>query len=291
MRRFVLLSTGFGIFSIILVLMSGRAEEKSVKQAKETPKSISAKLPSSLDTFFPPKAQQPTFLFRMLGLSTSFSGIVADLLENDLQHAKANFERFKAQYIEISKLVPQWGSNFPVGPVEELGTALKTGDKGKLMAAYEEAAKVCMKCHIAYMPMVQQKYHWGDFYAISINDPLTNKEVGFSQLMDYLDANFAGISVTVERGEREKAQRHLQGFNARFQALKEICSYCHDTDRKYYVDESVQALIDKLGEALSGSSVDPKVVEPLRQRIGMESCFKCHLVHVPAAFAKFQLAK
>ncbi len=119
----------------------------------------------------------------------------------------------------------------------------------------------------------------------------SKEQVTFSRLMQYLDANFAGISISVERGDKEVAQRQLQGFSARFQAMKETCGSCHDTERKYYVDENVQTLIDKLGQALAGSSVDPKAVESLRQGIGMESCAKCHWVHIPAAYAKFSSAK
>jgi len=86
----------------------------------------------------------------------------------------------------------------------------------------------------------------------------------FTRLMQYLDANFAGISVNVERGDKEAAARHLRGFDARFQALKETCRSCHDAEKKYYVGESVQTLINQLGQALNESSVDPKVAEPLR---------------------------
>jgi hypothetical protein len=144
---------------------------------------------------------------------------------------------------------------------------------------------------MAIVSIVQQKYHWGDFYAIKVKDSLSNEDVDFTRLMQYLDANFAGINVSVERGDKETAQKHVQGFDARFQAMKETCRSSHDTERKYYVDESVQALIRQLGQALNGSSVDPKVVEPLRQRIGVESCIARHRVHAPAAFTQLQSSK
>ena len=288
MKRFTSLWIGVIVLAIVLGSTAGQAQQKGKsKQARGTLKTVSGQIPSSLDAFYPPKAKQPIFLFGMLGLGTSFSSIAADLMENDPQHAKADFERLKAQYGEISKLVPEWKKEYPMGPVEELGKAFVTGDRGKVMAAYEKVGMVCHNCHVSTMPRVQQKYHWGDFYATNVRDPLSQEQITFTRLMQYLDANFAGISVSVERGDTEAAQKQLQGFNARFQAMKETCGSCHDSERKYYVDESVQALIDKLGQALDGSSIDPNVVEPLKQRIGMESCIKCHWVHVPAAFVKF----
>jgi cytochrome c556 len=227
----------------------------------------------------------------MMGLATSGNGIFVDLLENDFENAKANFEKFKAQYKEVSKLVPEWEKEFPMAPVNELGAALKTGDQGKVMGAAEKLGKVCRNCHEVNMPKVQQKYHWGNFSGIRVKDSLTNEEVDFTQLMQSLDMNFAGISVDVEQGQRENAQKQFQGFNAGFQMLKITCKNCHGPERKYYVDDNMQALVDKLGQALSETSIDPKVVGELSQGIGMESCFKCHLVHVPAAFAKSQWAK
>ncbi len=254
-------------------------------------KTISISVPSSLDTLYPPKAAQPLYLFRMLELGTRFSAIAADLSEKKFHEAVASFELFKTQYAEVSKLVPEWQRYYSRSPVDGLQAALKTGDPSKIMGAYERVGKVCHDCHAAYMPIVQQKYHWGDFKAVSVKDPLSKEDVDFTRLMQYLDANFAGISVSVERGDKEAAARHLQGFDARFQAMKETCKGCHDTEGRYYIDKSVQTLIDQLGQALNGSSVDPKMAEPLRQRIGMEGCIKCHWVHVPAAFAQIQSAK
>ena len=93
------------------------------------------RLPSSLDRFYPPKAEQPIYLFRMFGLGGLFSGIASDLVENDLQGARDVFEKFRTEYVEISKLVPEWKKGYPMGPVEGLGAALKLGDRKKVMAA------------------------------------------------------------------------------------------------------------------------------------------------------------
>ena len=179
----------------------------------------------------------------------------------------------------------------PDGPVEELGKALMTTDRARVMAAYEKVGMVCHSCHMNTMPRAHQKYHWGNFTAVNASDPLSKEQVTFTRLMQYIDANLAGIAVSVKRGDKEIAQRQFQGFNARFQAMKETCNSCHDSERKYYVNESVQASIDQLGQALSGSSIDPKAVEPLMANIGTESCLKCHWVHVPPAFAQMQSEK
>ena len=173
-------------------------------------------------------------------------------------------------------------------PLNDLGVALKTGDPGKVMAAFEPVGKVCSDCHLANQSRVYYKYHWGDFHGIKIMDPLTQQEVSFAQLMLFLETSFTGIAVNLEQGQKENALKQFQGFQARFQAMEETCMNCHDTERHYYVDQSVKAMIDKLGQALDASPVDPKQIRMLTQGIGMESCFKCHLVHVPAAAAQMR---
>jgi len=290
MRKLLLQSAAVLTILIFGLASSGSQAQKKGRreQGKETLKNISAPLPSSLDALFPPNAGQPIYLLKMMELGTSFTGIVVDLFEDDVQNAVANFEKFKSQYFEISKMVPEWEKDYPQGPVEELGVALRIGDQGKIMAAYEKTGNVCHECHVTNMVRVQQKYHWQDFGAIKVKDPLTNEVVDYRRLMQGLVANFMGIIVDVQEGQRENAQKQFQGFKARFQAMEDNCQECHGTEeRKYYVDNSVQDLVAKLGKALKESSIDPKVVETLVQAIGMENCFNCHLVHLPAAYAKY----
>ena len=274
-------------FIFLLLGMSVAAGFGFTVHAEEKVSKVSAdRLPAALDAFYPPKAQKPVHLLRMIGLGGLFAGIASDLAEHDLQGAKDVFAKFKTEYVEMSKLVPEWKKEYPMKPVEELGAALKLGDPRKAMPAFGKLGDVCHNCHVKYMPLAQQKYHWGDFSTIKAKDPLSNEEVPFARLKQYLDASFSGIALNIERGQKERALKQVQGFNARFQTLKTICGRCHTEERKYYVDEGVQGLIDKLGQTLGNPSTDPKAAMELVQRIGMESCHKCHLVHYPAAAAK-----
>ncbi len=287
------------LIAILAVLIFGLAycssqaqKKESHQQEEEALKALSAPPPGSLDALYPPNAEQPIYLFKMMELGTSFTGIVVDIFEDDVQNAKNNFERFKTQYVDVSKLVPEWKKDYLPGPVEELGKALKTGDQDEVMAAYEKVSNICHDCHIVNMVKVQQKFHWQDFRTIKVKDPLTDELVDYRRLMQGLVTNFMGIIVDVQEGQRENAQKQFQGFKARFQAMEDTCEECHGTEeRKYYVDDSVQDLINKLEQALSGSSIDPKTVETLSHAIGMENCFNCHLIHLPAAYAKYQWEK
>lgn len=242
-------------------------------------------LPAALDDLYPPRAKEPIFLIKMIGLTESFGGILSDLSENDLPNALANFQKFKAQYGELSGLVPEWKSLYPSAPVEELGFSLKAGDQNKVLAAVEKVGGVCTACHVENMARVQYRYGWPDFSKIRAKDPLTGEEVNLHELMIFLDINFTGIGANIEQGQAENAQKQFQGFKARFETMAGTCQECHAQDeRKYYVDDSVRVMMEELGKAVAGSS--PERAGKIVMGIGMESCHKCHLVHIPAAFAQ-----
>ncbi len=242
-------------------------------------------LPIALQDFYPPKAQGPVYLIKMIGLAESFGGFLGDLFENDLENVLASFQKFKAQYVELSGLVPDWKSLYPLAPLDELWSSLKAGDQGRVMAAVEKVGGVCTTCHVEYMAPVQFRYGWPDFRKIKTKDPLTGGEVGLDRLMLFLDINFSGIGADLEQGQTENAQKQFQGFKARFEAMAGTCQECHGQDkRKYYVDGKVRSMMDDLEKAAAESSSEK--VGKLVMGIGMESCHKCHLVHIPAALAQ-----
>jgi cytochrome c553 len=242
-------------------------------------------LPESLKSFYPPVADRPIYLLEMLSLETSFSGIVVDLMEDDLDGARGSFEDFQRKYREVAGMVPEWKGETPEGEVKELGAALASGDKGRAMDAFAAVGGICHRCHVATMVSVQQRYHWGDFGAITVQDPLSRATTGYPQFKKYLAANLAGITVDLRQGQTDNARRQFEGFRARFEALSGSCQGCHEKESRYFVDREMQDTVEELGEAFRSRTVAAGAVMALVQKIGRESCSKCHLVHVPAALA------
>jgi len=243
-------------------------------------------LPETLNAFYPPVAGQPVYLTKMIELETSFSGIVVDLMEDDIAGARSSFDGFAGKYQEVAGFVPEWKGRYPGEPVKELGAALAAGDRKRAMNAVAEVGGVCHRCHIETMVPVQQKYHWGNFGAIAVMDPLSGAAAGYRQFKQYLAANLAGITVDLRQGQADNARSQFQGFRARFQALADSCQGCHEKKSRYYVDRDVQDTLEEIGKAFTSRTVAADVVIALTRQIGRESCFKCHLVHLPAAFAE-----
>jgi cytochrome c556 len=292
MKRIAFLS--WIIMLVIIGCTNKQTEEiEMLKKENSALRDELAPPPSVLDTMYPPNTELPVYQLKMMEMEISMSGILVDLFENDMENVITNFENFKTQYGEVAKLVSEWKNKYPLEPVEGLGNALQSGEQEKVMEAFAELGKVCMDCHIETMAKVQQKYHWIDFREVKTTDPLTGEEANFPAFKKYLSTSFSGIGVNLKEGQIENALKQFEGFNARFQTLKDTCEDCHGTsERKYYVDESVQAMINNLGQALKEpSSLNPEQVQGLLMGVGIESCGKCHLVHVPAALAKMRWTK
>jgi cytochrome c556 len=269
---------------ITAVVVSERTATAEPATARDT-----SALPASLENLYPPGAAAPLFLISKIEMATRFSGIVGDLFENDPVNAQKNYETFRQQYIGMATMVPEWRDGFPLAPVDELGSALSSGDQPLVMKALEGVGAVCHSCHLDNMARVQQKYHWGDFSGLALTDPVTGEEVSFARLMLAIQFNMAGVGIDLEQGQKENAQKQLAGFKARFAVFKETCQACHDSERKYFVDASIDGMVDRLAAQLEQATPDPKAVGELLHGIGQESCSKCHLVHIPAAYAQEQL--
>jgi cytochrome c556 len=246
--------------------------------------STSEALPASLDAYYPPRADAPVWLLEMAQFFATIDGIVVDQMQGDVEGARANYEAFRAQYEKVSGLVPEWKERFPSEPVEALGAAIASGETPAVMAAIDAVGVVCHNCHLQAMAQAHFRYSWADFADVEGLDPLTQEAVPFAILMRYLGANFIGITNDLRQGQPENAAMQFQAFKARFEAVGETCQACHDSERRYFVDSDIRALIDEIGTAVASADVD--AVGHSIQKLGYESCRKCHLVHIPGAYSK-----
>lgn len=285
MKKFTLALTVTIFAVLVVVALDGiRCQGQSDVKA-------AASLPALLDSHYPPAAPGPVYLFSMHEMANPLSGVAVDLLEGDPADARVNFEIFKAKYVEVSKMVPEWESYYPMAPVDQLAAALDSGDPGQVMGAIDNIGKTCNNCHYRYMVPVQHKFHWGEFDILTVGDPVTGSDYPFAVFKHMMETDMVGIGIDMGQGQRENALDRLNGFEQRFTAFKEVCAACHDSERKYYVDESVTGMIAGIRAKLNEATIDPRAVGELLQGIGQESCFKCHLVHAPAAYAKYQAAR
>lgn len=278
------------LMAVLITLMGCTAvqseEIAQLRQELTGLRTLAGPPPSSLDNLYPPKAPAPLYQIAMFRLDGPLTGIALETERGNFELARMHFKKFQVQYIEVSRMVPEWEDAYPLQPLEDLRTSLEMGDRGSVMTAFGSVIKACNDCHFVNMPKVQQRYHCQDSSGIVVQDPVTEEDLNYTQLMAYLNMSFTGIGVELEQGKPDNAVKQFESFAKRFQVLKETCGACHETERKYYVDENVQSMLDKLGSTLRSLPPDTEQVGELSRQIGTEGCMKCHWVHIPAAYSK-----
>jgi len=270
-----------------------KADIAALTRQNDALRELAAPPPTSLDNLFPPKAPIPVYLIEMFTLAGPLEGIGVDLQEQDIPGVKANFQAFKAQYDKVAKMVPEWTGRFPEDPITALGKAIDGGNPAQIGPALGKVGEVCGSCHALYQIKTQQKYHWKDFDEVKLTDPVTGQSMAFGDYMIAMAGSYSGISVNLQEGQLDNARNNFQAFKTRFETMAaEACGDCHvdaagkEIPRKYFVDDSVKALVSQLGQVLAASAPSAQSVQQLSGAIGNDSCLNCHLVHLPAQHAK-----
>ncbi len=116
MKKFTLL-----LLAILIVFLGcSKDQSEEIEKLKQENAALTALLgppPSILDTMYPPQTEMPVYQMQMMEMAVPMSGILVNLLENDMENVMPNFEFFKAKYTELSKVVPEWENQYPMEPV------------------------------------------------------------------------------------------------------------------------------------------------------------------------------
>ena len=133
------------------------------------------------------------------------------------------------------------------------------------------------------MPEVWNHYNWKNFNDVMIRTP-EGQLPWTAAKFKYLVIGFDGIGLNIEKRDQTGAQQSFALFKSMFSNMTVACSSCHATERSYYVSEDIQAMISDMGANIASGNLSR--AEEIRQTIGMESCYKCHVLHTPAQLAK-----
>lgn len=241
-------------------------------------------LPSSIDQYY--KSQPPVYLVSMFELGAAMMGIGVNVQQGDMANAKKSYDDFSKKFKDSSDMVPEWKTFYDQGTVEKIGTSLDSGDVPAVFENIGKVGEACVKCHKEKMPQIWNKYNWNDFGKLTMNTPNPDEPVlAFPDAkIKYLAPGFDGIGVNIKNNNQKGAQESFGLFKTMFDNLNSTCSSCHTSSPKYYVSADIQAMIDTMGEKINSGNLSE--AEGLRMGIGMESCYKCHVLHMPAQFAR-----
>lgn len=248
------------------------------------------RLPSSLDQYYknynytsiPP--QYPQYLIEMYELAASFEGVIVNIQKGDFTNATESFKAFSQNYETSSRKVPEWRNFYEPKAVKKLGRALDEHDTQGVFEAIGEVGETCDKCHIENMPPVWNRYNWKDFETVNINTPEGQLPWSAAKRKYLLVGGLHGIVVNIKQGNQSGAQQSFGLFKSMFDNMTDACSSCHSSERRYYVSADIQAMINDIGTNINNGNLTKAY--GIMQRVGIESCYACHVLHSPAQFAK-----
>jgi len=263
---------------------STSANDKNEHESYETEQP-----PKSLDKLYPPQAEEPILLAEMVKLAIFLISINQDALQGDWENAQVGFDNFKEQIIKLSGMIPEWKEHFRMDLVEELGRAVTQKKVSAIMEVSNKKVRsnICGECHDEHRVVIWYRYHWKDFGKITMDDPVSQKTLSFHDFMFELEGSFLGISADMQQGQLGNAQKTFKDFTARVETLKNACNECHDPNEgemKYYISADVMGIITYFGVEISKPSPATEKVDALFMGIGMEMCYECHQVHLPAGY-------
>jgi hypothetical protein len=241
-------------------------------------------LPKSLNQYYP-SGGPPILLLSMLDMVDSLEFTAVNLQENDLVDAKITFNKFSGEYDNVSKMVPEWNGYFDKSLVTNIGSDIDNQNVPKAFEDMGKLGKSCDKCHTENTPEVWAKYYWKDFDSINVTTIGPYKPVApWTDAMGYMALNFDGMIINLKEGKQDAANQSFENFRTMLLNFKKACSECHNTERKYFVSDDVMAMVNQTGEYVKSGNITG--VEQSIHIIGMEICYKCHVLHQPAQMMK-----
>jgi cytochrome c553 len=275
-----------GIFTLLIIGAHVMSPLPAIGQQQPGPYVMEIP-PKSLDKLYPPQAEQPVWLFEMLKLAVLWRTVGNGVQQKDWADAQQGFDDFRAQIIKLSNMVPEWKHHFKLDLVDAVGRALAQKDPKAIgEASRKMGGGICGHCHGEHRVAVWYRYQFKDFSKVMVEDPFAKKKFPLRQFMFMISGPFEDIEIDLKQGQLDNARKAFGAFSARAKALKKACEECHDPEhgeRKYFVDSEVMEKIDGLGAELANAAPAHENVEKLFMGIGVEMCYECHLVHVPAA--------
>jgi cytochrome c556 len=269
------------VTSIVIIVMSG-AGVWLLSNNNDTNENEG--LPSSIDQYY--QTKPPVYLISMFELGDAMMGIGVNVQQGDMANAKKSYDDFFKKFKDSSDMVPEWKKFYDQGTVEKIGASLDSGNVPAVFENIGKAGAACEKCHMEKMPQVWNKYNWNNFSKLTLNTPNPDEPVlPFPDAkIKYLAPGFDGIGVNIKNNNQKGAQQSFILFKTMFNNLNSTCSSCHVSPRNYYVSADIQAMIDMMGEKINSGNLTE--AERLRMDIGMESCYRCHVLHMPSQFAR-----
>ena len=280
-KRMLALVSAFLLSANVLSAHEGKAKKEPVKVGPT---------PEILSKYYPPASIKMELVEVMHGLSGSFKGAWIDAKQGQWENALKNAEALEVNYKKAFDMTgEEWQKKyFKLETARKFREAVAAKDMKAMGTEGKELGESCGNCHREQYVSVWLKYYWSDFDAVKLEDPITEKSLGFEDYKHGIMDSFYGLTNDGKQGDTANAVKSGKEFVQRYRGLKASCMKCHEDEqvKYFYVGGKVEQAVADLSAALDKDPLDMKAVFGSIGVIGKEGCKKCHLTHRWAAILK-----
>ena len=244
------------------------------------------KPPESLKNWYKPTNKRQVWLHSMFRLRRELLAI------NDYSQSKQEkllqqwFKKFKKDYLEIGKMIPEWQKLLDTSKLEKLQSAVEKKDYAAIPELLVAVQNNCDNCHTDYQAISRLIYRGADFSKSKVVDQKTGRKFHYDKAMNNLSNAVNRIKIAMHDNFYPQAIDYIKPLQSQLKNLTESCSDCHKQpdEQQNYIFKSSNVTLEKLKQDLQKKN--NKQARISLGTFAVKICARCHSVHRTTAEIK-----
>ncbi len=230
------------------------------------------KPPASLAQWYRPENKRQVWLHNMFKLRREMQAVRFYSDNGDAKHLGKWVARLSEHYLKIGKMVPEWSNKLDRDAIANLIKSSENNRYQEISRALDDLAESCNSCHADYRAVTALIYRAADFSSLEIEPSLL-----FDSHMEQLAKQVNQIKIASEDGMKDIALSSLDELKKGINVLGNICSDCHQKEKRIYPDDKIDKTVESLEESLKTGT--PKQQGQDLGRLAVLACARCHGTH------------
>jgi hypothetical protein len=279
-------------FSSLFVFLAGFVAVNSF--AEELTISLT-KPPPSIQKWYKPDNKRQVWLHTMFRLRREMLAI------SDYSQLKQTPETqvlttkwlnsFKKDYLEITKMVPEWEKLVDTKLLEQLELAINNKHYSDIPVILNQLENSCESCHVDYQAITRLMYRSADFTKIKISSVANKQSVSYAKHMEGLSKTVNRLKIAIHDNFYSKAIDYIDPLQRQLSDLSESCGTCHNYPSTEQPKKQIDYIFASSQKTLNDikQDLEQKQNKKARRRLGgfaVNVCAKCHSAHKTTADLK-----
>ena len=228
--------------------------------------------PKVLAKWYKPENKRQVWLHNMFKLRREMQAVQFYANNKDNERLKTWVLKLNEHYLKIGEMVPEWNKKLAVETLSNIQTSAINHDYVGIIEEVNTLQKNCDSCHTDYQAITALTYRTPDFAGLEIAP-----SVSFNDNMKTLIKNVNQIKIASEDGMPHLALPSLTELKKGMNELGQVCTNCHEKDKKTYPSEQMEETLLTLEQSLkTGLAKDQGRA---LGTLAVQACATCHGTH------------